>query len=91
MSDLTTGEQKNVRAALVFLRARTGGWKPLAKALRVHPLTLSKRGIPISASLAVRVARLAAIGIDDVLGGKYPPAGSCPHCGHRKEDAADSA
>jgi hypothetical protein len=78
VSDLTTGEQKNVRAALVFLRARTGGWKPLAKALHTHPLTLSQRKLPISASLAVRVARLASVGVDDVLGGKYRPPGRAP-------------
>jgi hypothetical protein len=89
VSDLTTGEQKNVPAALGFLRARTGGWKPLARALHTHPLTLSQRKLPISASLAVRVARLAGIGVDDVLTGKYPPAGTCPHCGHRKEEPAE--
>ena len=85
MSDLTTKEQGNVRAALAFLRTRIGGWKPLSKALHTHPLTLSQRAIPISASLAVRVARFAGVGVDDVLGGRFPPAGTCPHCGHREE------
>ena len=82
MSDLTTKEQGHVRTALRFLRARCGGWKPLGKALHAHQLTLSVRGRPISASLAVRVARLAGVGVDDVLTGKFPPAGTCPHCGH---------
>lgn len=89
-SDLTADEQKNVRAALRFLRARCGGWKPVAKVLRTHPLSLSLRDRPISASLAFRVARLAGIGVDDVLAGKYPPAGTCPHCGHR-EPLADNS
>src|SRR5579863_1947977 len=37
MSDLTETEQKNVRAALGFLRVRCGGLALLAKALRVGP------------------------------------------------------
>ena len=32
--------------------------------------------------LVVRVARFASVGVDDVLTGKYPPPGTCPHCGH---------
>jgi hypothetical protein len=87
VSDLTLDEQKHVRAALRFLWARSGGWKPVAKALHTQPLTLSVRGRPISASLAIRVARLAGVGVDDLLGGKYPPAGMCPHCGHQKDEA----
>jgi hypothetical protein len=31
---------------------------------------------------------MAGIGVDDVLTGKYPPAGVCAHCGHREEVAA---
>lgn len=79
MSDLTADEQKNVRTAVRFLSVRCGGWAVLAKALHAHQTTLRRA---VSASLAVRVARLAGVGVDDVLGGKYPPAGTCPHCGH---------
>jgi hypothetical protein len=43
----------------------------------VHARDLSLRDRPISASLAVCVARLAGVGVDDVLTGKYPPA--CAH------------
>lgn len=35
MSDLTSQEQVNVRTALRFLRARRGGWVPVAKVLRL--------------------------------------------------------
>ena len=35
-----------------------------------------------SPTLALRIARLVGVGVDDVLGGKYPPAGVCPHCGN---------
>ena len=79
MSDLTAKEQANVRAAIRFLHARTGRWDVLAKSLRSHKRTLR---IPASASMAVRVARLAGVGVDDVLAGRFPAPGTCPHCGH---------
>lgn len=88
--DLTPAEQAHVRAALRFLRARCGGWKPLAQALRFKANSLAKvgSGRVASASMALRIARLAEIGVDELLGGKYPPAGTCPHCGHREEVVA---
>lgn len=87
MSDLTPEEQINVRTALKFLRARSGGWEPLAKVLGFKPLTLSNvvGGRTVSASLAVRVARLADVPVDDVLAGRYPGEGTCPYCGHRED------
>lgn len=86
-SNLTSKEQANVRTAILFLRARCGGWVPLGKMLRLKDTTVSSvsRKEPVSASLAFRVARLAKVGIDDLLAGKYPPAGACPHCGHVQE------
>ena len=82
--DLTAAEQAHVRAALRFLRARCGGGEPLARALRFKARFLAKVGAGrvASASMAVRVARLAQVGVDELLGGKYPPPGTCPHCGH---------
>jgi len=84
MVDLTDQEQTNVRAALRFLRVRLGGWRPLAKTISAEPLTLRRvaGGHVVSASIAFRVARLAGVGVDDVLQGRYPPPGTCPHCGH---------
>lgn len=84
MSDLSAKEQANVKTAIAFLRARCG-LKPLTKALRFSRDTLRA---PASPTLAYRVAKLAGVPVDDVLTGKYPPPGVCPHCGHRKEDAA---
>ena len=78
MSDLTTEEQKNVRTAIRFIKARCDV-KPLAKALRVDRNILNA---PPSPTTAFRVARFAGMGVDDVLTGKYLPAGACPHCGH---------
>ncbi len=83
MSDLTAAEVVNVKRALAFLRVRCGGVKMLARALHT---TKSSLRAP-SASLVFRVARLAAVGVDDVLTGKYPPAGVCAHCGHQEEAA----
>lgn len=81
--DLTAEEQANVRAALRFLRARHGGWEPLAKALRTPStriLPMQNRR-PVAAGIAVRLARLAGVTVDDLLTGRYPPPGACPHCG----------
>jgi hypothetical protein len=83
-SALTVAEQANVRAALRFLHARCGSWSNVAKAIRTQTVTLRKTvgGRPVSESTAFRVARFAGVSVDDVLTGKYPPAGTCPHCGH---------
>lgn len=92
MSDLTAEEQAHVRAALRFLRARCGGWAPLAKALGFKDTTLSKvaNGRVVAPLLAFRVARLVNVGVDDLLAGKFPSPGTCPHCGHQME-AAEAA
>ena len=87
--DLTKSEQEGVRQALRVLRARYGA-KPLVKVLRADAHTvravLAGEAMPTPA-LAFRVARLAGVGVDDVLTGKYPPPGTCAHCGHRTEAA----
>lgn len=91
MSDFSTAEMDRARAALRFLHARTGKWEPLAKALRASVVTLSTVSAgsrPMSASLVVRIAKLAGVGVDDVIGGRFPPKGACPHCGHIKSEPA---
>ena len=88
MKGLTLQEQRNVLAALRFLRVRTGGWKPLAKALGFASSTMRnvKKGTKgVSASMAFRVSRLTTVPFDELLAGKYPPEGACPHCGHVAE------
>jgi hypothetical protein len=88
--DLTVKEQTNVRAALAFLRLRCGGWGPLAKVLRFKGTTLSaiRCGDKIvSPTLAFRIARVAKVGVDEVLTGKFPEPGTCAHCGHRAEES----
>jgi len=95
MADLTKDEQANVRTALRFLRARCGGWGPVAKALHVAKSTIENTLAGhrnVSAAVAVRVARLAGVSIDGLLAGEYPPPGTCPYCGHCAGDdgAADA-
>jgi len=89
VSDLTTKEQANVRTALLFLRTRTGA-DTLAKVLKADRATLRRviaGNDPVSASMAFRAARVAGVGVDDVLTGRYPLHGTCAHCGHREEAA----
>lgn len=82
--DLTPEEQERVRIALRFLRGRYGDWATVAKAIGFDRNTIKDvtYGHPVSARLAFRIARHAQVGIDDLLAGAYPPAGTCPKCGH---------
>lgn len=88
MSDLTVDEQKNVRAALRFLRLRCGTWATVAKALHMGESTVGNIVIGrtvVTPTLTFRIARLVKVGVDDLLAGRFPPPGTCPHCGHRAE------
>lgn len=88
-SDLSAEEQKNVRTALKFLRTRCGTWATLAKVLDSTGRTLTEvanRRSVVSASMAFRVARLAKVGVDDVISGRFPDPRSCPYCGHCPAD-----
>jgi len=83
-SELTLEEQGHVKAALRVLMTRLGGQRQLAAALRVtfHALqwTMQRRGKP-GAGMALRAARLAGVHVEDILAGKWPVEGGCPHCG----------
>ncbi len=87
--DLTAEEQRHVKAALRFLRIQHGGWAALAKALRYRMKSLND-GRPASARLVLRLARVAGAPVDDVLAGRWPPPGACPHCGRGAEMARQS-
>ncbi len=92
-SDLTVEEQTHVRTALRFLRVRCGSWANVGKVLGFQKITLAhvSRGRTVSASLAVRLARVVGVTVDDVLTGHFPAPGACPHCGHVREPAAPSS
>jgi hypothetical protein len=86
VSDLTADEQANVRAAIRVLYGRAGGWAQLAKALGFKLSTVNRahRGNDdVTPRMAFRVARMAGVGVDEVLAGRWPVAGTCPHCGQR--------
>jgi hypothetical protein len=74
-SDLTPDEHANVKKALRFLRARRGGAVKLAVALRVNVASVEHacltEGRP-SAGLAIRVARLAGVPVEEILSGAWP-------------------
>src|SRR5438128_939839 len=80
---LTADEQRNVRAALRFLRIRAGGMERLAKCLRTTKRALTHMAYcrAPSVALALRLARFAGVPVDDVLAGRFPAPGTCPHCG----------
>jgi len=82
--ELTLAEQHNVRAMALKLRAQYRSWKALAAALGVNRITLVRaqpgKQAP-TVGLALRVARLAGVTIDDVLGGVFAKPGRCSMCG----------
>jgi len=81
---LTDEERENVKTALRFMRARLGGAAKLAEAMKVRTAlveeALAAKGKQTAAT-ALAVARAAEVPIDDVLAGRFPPTGACPHCG----------
>jgi len=84
MSDLDAKEQQHVRAALRLLRNRLGTWVSVADGLNMNSSNLEKTvrgGQRVSASLAIRVARLLNVMVDDLLVGRFLPPGACPNCG----------
>ena len=93
MSDLTASEVTSIRVALRFLKARSGSWDGLGRVLRYSADTLSAAasetaGRGPSLNMALRVARVAQVGVDDVLAGRYPGPNVCAHCGARTDEQA---
>ena len=85
MSDLDQKEQDHVRAALRLFQRRLGTLAAVASALKFSTETIKKvlgGRDAVSASMAIRVARLAGVMVDDLLVGKFLPPGACPNCGH---------
>lgn len=69
-----------------------GAWGPLAKALRYEWDSIQKVATGRSAvtpALALRVARLASVTMDELLAGQWLSARVCPHCGNPPEDFVD--
>ena len=81
---LTPDEAACVLVALEFMVARSGSIQALAYKMGVDRTAvrraLKERPSP-GVTLALDVARAAGVTVDDVLAGRFPPPGSCPHCG----------
>src|SRR5580704_17771311 len=82
--DLSPEEADRVRVALAFLAKRFGTWKAMTDAMDLKLDTVrhavKKRG-GVTAGVALRAARAAGVPLEDILAGRWPKPGACPHCG----------
>jgi hypothetical protein len=82
--ELNAEGQRHTMAALHHLRSRFGTWKALANALGFERSTMRnvKKSInDVSVNMAFAVAKIAMVPFDDVVSGRFPIRGTCPHCG----------
>jgi hypothetical protein len=84
-TDLTPAERESAKVAIRHLAKRHGSYGKLAAAMSASTETvrLAARTGKLSAGLALRAARLAGVPLEDVLAGRWPVAGACPHCGRQ--------
>jgi len=84
---LTPDEQANVRRAIRYLYGRLGTWIAVARAVRIKRATVRRvrDGGRVRPYVAGKVARVAAIPVEDLMAGKYPSHGACPRCGYASE------
>ena len=83
--DLTAEEIANARRALRVMLRRFGSWGAAADAMGAKAATLEaavneRKGKP-SVGLALRVARVVGVPLEDILAGTWPKEGACPMCG----------
>ena len=81
---LTPEERDNVRRAVRTLCRRYGSASALAVKLKAGRRSVERAMGPSGApsmSIVLRCARLAGVGVDDMLSGKWPKPGACPTCG----------
>jgi hypothetical protein len=83
---LTPEEQECVRVAMRVLRVRFGSYAKIARMIGADTRNTARwghaKGKP-DARVALTVARLAGVPVDDVLQGRFPASDSCPFCGHK--------
>jgi hypothetical protein len=85
---LPPDQRANVRKALDILRAKHGDWKRVARALGVSHKSLHRHlrlHDKPGAGLALRVAALVGVPVEDVLSGAYAKGWVCPTCGRGTE------
>jgi hypothetical protein len=82
---ITKEEEAHIRATLAFLHAKIGSWARVAKIVRSRRRTLRRvragRRIRTLRALARRLAKIVGVTTADLLAGRFPPPGTCPHCG----------
>jgi len=85
MSALTAQEETHIRTALRFLHTRCGTWELASKTLGMATSSsvakMAQGHMAPSPGMAVRIARVVKVPVDDILGGRFPERGACPHCG----------
>lgn len=75
-----------MRRAIAALKVRHGSLNALARAIGVDStyLNLMFNGRRrVHPGLAIQLAPLAGVTVDDILRGKFPAEGSCPYCGRK--------
>ena len=92
MSALTPQEEGHVRTALRYMHTRCGTWLLVAKVIGSGKDTtisqMAQGHKRVSADVALRLARAVRVPVDDVLTGRFPKAGACPHCGQPMPEEA---
>jgi len=78
---LTPEQHANVKAAMRALRMTQAQIAAAAGcSTKAIEKAMSTKGRP-APGLAMRVAQLAQVTVEDVLSGAFPKAGHCPRCG----------
>jgi hypothetical protein len=91
---LTPEETACCRVALRVLQVRAGSLAKLAKQMNVSLGTLNfaaRPRNPFGTGMAYELSKVAGVPIDDILSGRFPKPGSCPHCGRTDEADAPKA
>ncbi len=87
MNKLSPEQAANVRIALKVLKIRYGTLQKLAELMHVTLGSLTRvLAAEPNAGLALRIAQVAGVPVDDILTGAFPKPGSCPMCGGRNKN-----
>lgn len=83
-SGIPESQRVHVARAMLFLARRHGNQKQLAAAMGISERSVARASAPrgrATAWLVMALAEFVGVSVDDLLKGKWPPKGACPHCG----------
>lgn len=84
---LTKQESSRVRVVMRTLRHGHGGWDVIAQMTGYTVKTLQCAAYhsnrPVSASLALQIAKIAGVPLEHLMSGKPREVGACPTCGRK--------